>query len=64
MSGPIVRTGTTPKFWQNWDQAFGGKRGKKSDSGTASAAGTKPTKKASTKLAVGKKAKKPAGKKK
>ncbi len=25
MSGPIVRTGTTPAFWKNWDQAFGGK---------------------------------------
>lgn len=24
MSGPIVRTGTTPKFWENWEQAFGG----------------------------------------
>ncbi|MGB4741078.1 MAG: RNA polymerase subunit sigma, partial [Fuerstiella sp.] len=23
-SGPIVRTGTNPKFWSNWDQAFGG----------------------------------------
>jgi hypothetical protein len=61
MSGPIVRTGTTPKFWQNWDQVFG-KGGKKSaSSGTKTAA---TTKKASTKLAAGKKAKKPAGKKK
>ena len=25
MSGPIVRTGTTPEFWKNWDQVFGGK---------------------------------------
>ena len=24
MSGPIVRTGTTPEFWKNWDQVFGG----------------------------------------
>lgn len=23
MSGPIVRTGTTPEFWKNWDQVFG-----------------------------------------
>ncbi len=22
-SGPIVRTGTTPEFWKNWDQIFG-----------------------------------------
>jgi hypothetical protein len=27
MGGPIVRTGTTPAFWENWDKAFGGKRG-------------------------------------
>ncbi len=26
MSGPIVRTGTTPKFWLNWDKAFGAKK--------------------------------------
>ncbi len=26
MSGPIVRTGTTPKFWENWDRVFGGKK--------------------------------------
>ena len=22
MSGPIVRTGTNPKFWEGWDKAF------------------------------------------
>jgi hypothetical protein len=66
MSGPIVRTGTTPKFWQNWDQAFGGKSGKKSTSSGTHAAATKSAKsvkKASTKSAAGKKAKRPAGKK-
>lgn len=26
MSGPIVRTGTNPKFWANWDKAFGAKK--------------------------------------
>lgn len=26
MSGPIVRTGTTPEFWENYDRVFGGKR--------------------------------------
>ena len=26
MSGPIVRTGTTPEFWKNYDQAFGKKK--------------------------------------
>ncbi|MCA9050821.1 MAG: hypothetical protein KDA89_18915 [Planctomycetaceae bacterium] len=30
MGGPIVRTGTTPKFWENWDRAFGG-GGKEAD---------------------------------
>ena len=25
MSGPIVRTGTNPKFWSNWERAFGKK---------------------------------------
>ena len=67
MSGPIVRTGTTPKFWQNWDQVFGGKSRKKSASSGTQAAATKSAKsakKASTKSAAGKKAKKPAGKKK
>jgi len=27
MSGPIVRTGTNPKFWSNWERAFGKKTG-------------------------------------
>ena len=27
MGGPIVRTGTTPEFWSNWDRVFGGKPG-------------------------------------
>ena len=67
MSGPIVRTGTTPKFWQNWDQVFGNKSGKKSGSTATKASASKSSKsakKASTKSAAGKKAKKPAGKKK
>jgi hypothetical protein len=66
MSGPIVRTGTTPKFWQNWDQVFGN-GGKKSASGgtkTTATKSAKSAKKLSTKSAAGKKAKKPAGKKK
>ena len=32
MSGPIVRTGTTPKFWENWDRAFGEKKAPKKKS--------------------------------
>ena len=40
MGGPIVRTGTTPAFWENWGKAFG----------KASAGGKKgPAKKASAK---------------
>lgn len=23
MSGPIVRSGTSPKFWENWEKIFG-----------------------------------------
>jgi hypothetical protein len=26
MSGPIVRTGTTPEFWKNYDNIFGKKK--------------------------------------
>jgi hypothetical protein len=25
MSGPIVRTGTNPKFWEGWDKVFADK---------------------------------------
>ena len=54
MSGPIVRTGTNPKFWTNWERAFGKKlKGKAADAPekkkaeTASAkAAKKPAKKA------------------
>lgn len=34
MSGPIVRTGTNPKFWSNWDRVFGGGTGKAATSTT------------------------------
>jgi hypothetical protein len=56
MSGPIVRTGTTPAFWSNWDNVFGGKKG---------AAKKAPSQKAApAKKAPAKKAAKPAKKKK
>ena len=42
MGGPIVRTGTTPKFWQNWDQVFGEKK-------TAKKSAAKKTKKTAKK---------------
>lgn len=58
MGGPIVRTGTTPAFWENWDKAFGGKKGtaSKASPSTKKAAGKKATKAAKPKAA--KKAKK------
>jgi hypothetical protein len=45
MSGPIVRTGTTPKFWANYDNIFGDK--KKSDEKNSAA--KKPKKKSTAK---------------
>ena len=54
MSGPIVRTGTTPEFWKNWDQVFGEKNKlktvKKAVAGAAKA-GKKVAKKAAKKAA-------------
>lgn len=42
MSGPIVRTGATPKFWENWDRAFGsGSSGKGKKKKSRSSAGKK-----------------------
>jgi hypothetical protein len=49
MSGPIVRTGTTPEFWGNYDQVFG----KKADAKAGKKKATK--KKAAKKKAVVKK---------
>jgi hypothetical protein len=58
MGGPIVRTGTTPAFWENWDKAFG-KAGKSSKKATGNAAAKKPAKSAKSKAAAkGKKKKK------
>ncbi len=51
MSGPIVRTGTTPAFWKNWERVFGGKQasgGKKKSTEKASVA-KKPAAKAKKK---------------
>jgi hypothetical protein len=56
MGGPIVRTGTTPKFWQNWDHAFGKK---KSGGSSSKPVATKKAAKKSTKTTA-----KKAGKKK
>lgn len=51
MGGPIVRTGTTPAFWENWDRVFSGK-GKSSGKGPVAkkpAKSAKATKKATKK---------------
>lgn len=50
MGGPIVRTGTTPAFWENWDKVFGkGKSAKKS--AASKTAGKKPARSAKAKPA-------------
>jgi hypothetical protein len=52
MGGPIVRTGTTPAFWANWEKAFG-----KASAGAKKGA-TAPAAKKSVKSAKAKKKKK------
>jgi len=59
MGGPIVRTGTTPEFWANWDRVFGDK--KKNAKGATAKAAKKSAKSAAKKSAKKKPAK--AGKK-
>ena len=44
MSGPIVRTGTTPEVWANWDQVVG-----KKDAGTKKRTAKKTTRKKTAK---------------
>jgi hypothetical protein len=61
MSGPIVRTGTNPKFWEGWDKAFGSKTGtnksseKKAAAPKAAAKVAEAEAKPATKQAPGKK---------
>lgn len=55
MGGPIVRTGTTPEFWANYDKVFGDK--KKKPKQQAAKAARKGAKKASKKAAKKKPAK-------
>ena len=45
MSGPIVRTGTTPKFWENYDNIFKKKAAPKKATAAAAAPAKKATKK-------------------
>ncbi|MGQ0634090.1 MAG: RNA polymerase subunit sigma [Planctomycetaceae bacterium] len=58
MGGPIIRTGTTPAYWDNWERAFGGKKkstAKPAAKGAKKA--SKPAKSAKSKAARKKKKK-------
>jgi hypothetical protein len=60
MGGPIVRTGTTPKFWENYDRIFSGTTSKKAGASkkeTAAKAEAKAPKKAAAKKSAAKKKK-------
>jgi hypothetical protein len=56
MGGPIVRTGTTPAFWANWEKAFG--KGGSASSTARKTAPKKPAKSAKSKPAAKAKKKK------
>ena len=56
MSGPIVRTGTTPQFWKNWDRVFGKGKGKGQANAAESAPADVKAAKKATKKSAGKKA--------
>ncbi|WP_417848705.1 RNA polymerase subunit sigma [Thalassoglobus sp.] len=60
MSGPIVRTGATPEYWDNWDQVFGKKKKK---AATKKKAAEKPAAEKPAKAQKKKPAKKKAKKK-
>jgi len=51
MGGPIVRTGTTPAFWENWDKAFGKGAAKAKKAGAGRLAAKKAAKSAKAKPA-------------
>ena len=57
MGGPIVRTGTTPEFWKNWDQVFGDKpkTAKKKTNKTKTKTAVKSSKKKASKSKASKK---------
>ena len=59
MSGPIVRTGTTPEFWKNYERIFGVTTATEKKIAAAKPAKTKAAaKKASPKKAAKKSSKK------
>ncbi len=41
MGGPIVRSGPTPEYWGNWDQAFSKKKTSKKPAATKKPAAKK-----------------------
>ncbi len=57
MSGPIVRTGTTPQFWENYDKIFGdsAKKGTKKKTAAKKGSAKKKAAKKSAKKAPAKK---------
>lgn len=57
MSGPIVRSGPSPQFTQNWDSVFGGKKGASAKSTAKKPAAKKTAAKATKKKAAKKKKK-------
>ena len=64
MGGPIVRTGTTPEFWKNWDQAFGKKKQTTDDSKKSQKSDKTAVKSEATRKVVKKAVKKAAKKSK
>ena len=63
MSGPIVRTGTTPEFWKNYDNIFGDKKKAATPKKTATKLAAKAAAKPAAAKPVKKAAKKAAKKK-
>jgi hypothetical protein len=51
MSGPIVRTGTTPEYWKNYDNIFSKKKTATKKDVAPVAAAAKPAKKVAKKAA-------------
>ena len=49
MGGPIVRTGTTPAFWENWEKAFGKASGGTKKSAAGKLVAKKPAKNSKSK---------------
>ena len=63
MGGPIVRTGATPEFWENWDKIFGDTNKTSTGKKKSGARASKQSSKRASKPASKKAAKKSAGKK-